>query len=109
MIGIKLMGPLLSVFDRPTYRKLVPYHLHTLSQMPTEMMETRADGSFAVALSERRWHSVALDEAHETKINKACKKAIIRPTGTNMHKLGISCFLQPTANQPSARALFRKG
>jgi len=91
MISIKLMGPLFSVFDRPTYRKLVPHHLHTLSQMPTEMMETVADGSFAVALSERKWHSVALDEAHEPKINKACKTAIVRPTGTNMPKL--SAFL----------------
>ena len=79
MIDIKLMGPLFSVFDRPTYRKLVPHHLYTLSQMPKEMVDALADGSFAVALSERRWHSVALDEAHETKINKACKQVASFP------------------------------
>ena len=109
MIGIKLKGPLFSVFDRPTYRRLVPHHLHTLSQMPTEMTETLAGGSFAVALSERRWHSVALDEAHETKINKACKTAIVRPTGTNMHKL--SAFLASYTNcKPTwCKSSFQKG
>ena len=55
--------------------------------MPKETVDALADGSFAVALSERRWHSVALDAAHETKINKACKQAIVHPTNTNMHRL----------------------
>ena len=38
------------------------------------------EGGFVVSLSGRPRHSVALDEAHEMKINKECKTSIVRPS-----------------------------
>lgn len=97
LASLKMMAPLFMAFDRPTYRQLVPHHLHTLSVAPQDLIDQLADGSFAVSLSEHQWHSVALDEAHESKINKACKTALVRPTETNMRVL--SNFLAFRAKQ----------
>ena len=44
------------------------------------MIGTFREGGFGVSLSGYPWHSVALDEAHEMKINKECKTAIVHPS-----------------------------
>lgn len=62
LASLKMMAPLFRAFDLPTYRQLVPHHLHTLSVAPQNLIDQLADGSFAVSLSEHQWHSVALDE-----------------------------------------------
>jgi len=38
MAGIKEMAPLFVVFDRPTYRKLIPHHLTEILLMPKEVL-----------------------------------------------------------------------
>lgn len=38
MAGVKEMAPLFVVFDRPTYRKLIPHHLTEVLLMPNEVL-----------------------------------------------------------------------
>ena len=41
-------------------------------------------GAFSIRLTPKDWCGIALDECHETKINKDCKLAIIRPNKDKM-------------------------
>ena len=87
MVGIKQMAPLYTAFDRTTYSRLIPRHLHDLLTFPPEVLQAFSEGAFSVWLSTRQFCSVGLDEAHEMKINKECKAAIVRPSKENMHTL----------------------
>ena len=43
------------------------------------MISMFEQGAFVVNINGRPWHAVAIDEAHEMLINKACKTAIVKP------------------------------
>ena len=77
--SIKLMAPIFTAFDHQTYRRVIAQHLADIKSMPDNIISTFRKGGFAVSLNGRPWHSVALDEAHEMKINKECKTSIVRP------------------------------
>ena len=79
--AIKKMAPLFTVFDQDIYMKLIPSHLLDISQhYPKEILACFMSGGFTVSLTGEPWNNVALDEAHEMKINKDLKLAVIRPT-----------------------------
>ena len=80
MASIKLMAPIFSAFDHLTYRRLIAQHLADVSSLPQIVLNTFRMGGFVVSISGRTWHSVAIDEAHEMKINKECKTSIVRPS-----------------------------
>ena len=40
-----------------------------------------------ISLTGRPWHSVALDEAHEMKINKECETSIVHPTADYINRV----------------------
>ena len=80
LASIKLMAPIFTAFDHQTYRKLIAQHLADLQTYPNEVIRTFQEGGFVASLSGRPWHSVALDEAHEMKINKECKTSIVHPS-----------------------------
>ena len=48
--------------------------------MPYDLLVAFQQGAFVVSISGNKWHSVAIDEAHEMLINKECKTSITRPT-----------------------------
>ena len=82
LASIKLMIPIFSAFDHQTYRKVIAQHLADVHSLPEEVLSTFCKGGFVVSLSGRPWHTVALDEAHEMKINRECKTSIVRPSLT---------------------------
>ena len=90
MAGIKGMAPLFVVFDRPTYRKLIPHHLTEVLLMPKEVLTHLQNGGFCASITDRSMHCEALDEVHEMKINKEAKGMVVRPTDDNMHRLSNS-------------------
>ena len=57
--------------------------------MPKEILEHLQSGKFVASLSGRPGHSVTIDEAHEMKINKDLKSAIVRPSTENMNRLSL--------------------
>lgn len=75
--SIKLMAPIFTAFDHQNYRKLIAQHLAYLHTFPDEILTTFQENGFVASLSGRPWHSVALDEAYEVKINKECKTSIV--------------------------------
>ena len=77
---IKLMVPVFSAFDHLTYKKLIAQHLADVLSLPQSILDFFHIGGFVVSLTANPWHSVALDEAHEMKINKQCKIFMIRPS-----------------------------
>lgn len=75
----KLLGPLFRAYDRTHYQRLVPRHLAHLHQLPTEILESLKKGLWTVSLKGRPFKSLALDEAHETLINRDLKMSMNRP------------------------------
>lgn len=90
MAGIKDMSPLFLVFDRPTYRKLIPNHLTEVLTMPPGVLKHLQDGAFASSITDRALHCEAIDEAHKMKINREAKSLVVRPTEHNMHTISNS-------------------
>ena len=57
--------------------------------MPKEILKDLQSGKFVASLSGRPGHSVAIDEAHEMKVNRDLKSAIVRPSTENMNRLSL--------------------
>ena len=76
LASIKLTAPVFTAFDHRTYRKLIAQHLADLCSFPNKVTNSFKQGGFVVSLSGTPWHSVAIDEAHEMKINKECKSLL---------------------------------
>ena len=88
--AIKQMAPLFTVFDQDIYMKLIPSHLLDIAQhYPSEILACFMSGGFTVSLNGEPLNNVALDEAHEKKINKDLKSAIVRPTADYLQKLSL--------------------
>ena len=85
--SIKLMASIFSAFDHQTYRRVIAQHLADIKSMPDNIISTFRKGTFAVSLNGRPWPSVALDEAHEMKINKECKTSIVCPSRDYLNRV----------------------
>ena len=68
------MAALLFAFNRPHYQKLIVQHLSKLLVMPKEILKHLQSGKFVASLSGRPGQ---IDEAHEMKINKDLKSAVV--------------------------------
>ena len=79
MASMKQMAPVFTAFDQFTYQKLISMHLADLVTIPPAIKAMFKQGRFVVSISDRPWHSVALDESHEMLINRDCKASIVRP------------------------------
>ena len=76
--SLKNMAPLFSVCDFPNYAKLLPEHLADLDLMPDDVLVNLRNGGFVCSLKGNAFESQALDETHESTINKEVKMAISR-------------------------------
>ena len=56
LASIKLMAPVFSAFDRPTYRKLLPQHLAHCLLLPNEIQEQFTQRIFVVSITGRSWY-----------------------------------------------------
>ena len=87
--ALKLMAPLFSAFDRPTYRKVIPMHLADCILLPADITTSFCNGGFSISITGRPWHSVGIDEAHEMLINKDCKLAVVHPNKEFITRLSL--------------------
>jgi hypothetical protein len=89
LASIKLMAPIFSAFDRPTYRKLIPQHLADCLLLPNTIQEKFAKGGFVVSITGQAWHSVGIDEAHEMLVNRDCKSAVVHPNKEFISRMAL--------------------
>ena len=87
--ALNQMAALFFAFNRPHYQKLIVQHLSDLLVMPREILQHLEAGRFVASLTGRPGHHVAIDEAHEMKINKDLKSAIVHPSTENMNRLSL--------------------
>jgi hypothetical protein len=78
----KLLGPIFCAYDRTHYQQLIPLHLAHLHQLPQDILDALKQGLWTVSLRGRPYENLALDEAHETLINRDLKMSLNRPPGS---------------------------
>ena len=84
--SLKSMAALFSAYDQPCYQRLVPKHLADIYQYPRDIITSFEKGAFIVKLKKGIDHAIALDEAHEIRINKDLKMPLVRPTSSYLKK-----------------------
>ena len=94
--SMKMMAPVFTAFDHPSYQRLISQQLADILCMPPAMLAMLKQGAFTVSISGRPWYSVGIDEAHEMLINKACKTSIVTPT--QLYKQHCSLYTVPNEN-----------
>lgn len=77
LASLKLMAPIFSAYDHFTCKKIIAQNLADILLLPPSVLSCLKQGGFSVSLTGHPWHSVAVDEAHEMGINKACKTSIV--------------------------------
>lgn len=99
--SIKLMAPIFFAFDRPIYQRLVSTHLADLLCLPSELQQYfDHNGAFAVHITSHSGHATALDETHETVINRIIKNTVTRPNPELMeHACNAFPFRSACQNQ----------
>ena len=85
--SLKKMAAAFTAFDRTHYQKLIPQHLCDILRAPPEFLDHLKSGWFAVSLSGKYMHSVAIYEAHEMCINCEANSAILFPTKDNLSRV----------------------
>ena len=90
---MKLMAPDFTAWDHPCYQKLIMQHIEDIYRMPEELLSYLKEGSFALSITGKATHSVALDEAHEMLINKHVKLTIVRPSKDYIERLPVTSRL----------------
>ncbi len=74
--------------------------------MPSALITAFQQGAFVVSISGKRWHSVAIDEAHEMLINKECKTAMTRPTPDYINRIAHYLPYRTKALENAKKQLF---
>ena len=73
---LKMMMPLFSVTDKFNYSRIIPKHLADLTTFPRYILDNLREGGFVISLKGTPFASMAVDEAHESTINKDVKGAM---------------------------------
>ena len=86
------MAAVFSAFDRPIYQCIIPQHSADMLCFPAPVLQHLKNGEISVYLSEGTGHAVGIDEAHEMKINKDAKFAVVRPSEEMMEISNFTPF-----------------
>ena len=68
------------------YSRLLPQHLSDIECYPKEVVDHLKMGGFSMNIKGFNWHSQALDEGHETCINRDLKHVLTTATGSSFLK-----------------------
>ena len=96
--SVKGMSPLFAALDRRNYAEVSAVHLADIWQYPQPLLDHFKRGAFAVSMRGTAGRSQAMDEAHETVINRKTKAVLNRADAnyieTNAHYLPFRADLQ---------------
>ena len=81
---LKKMTQIFHVTESKFYRKLLPLHLRDLHTFPPAVLENLKNGGWVANIKGNNTANIALDESHETMINKDMKEVI---SGTSLKRI----------------------
>ena len=84
---LRVLGELFFAYNRDKYEVLVINSISDSMTYPKDILEHFLNGEWTVSLKGRPFHNQALDEAHETVINRKLKQVTTRPSHFRMVNL----------------------
>ena len=85
--SLRVLGVLFFAYSRDKYEVLVINSISDSMTYPKDILEHFLNGEWTVSLKGRPFHNQALDEAHETVINRKLKQVTTRPSHFRMVNL----------------------
>ena len=84
---LKVLTELFFAYSRDKYEVLSIHALSDSYTYPKEMLQLFKNGQWTVSVKARPFHSLALDEAHESIVNRKLKQITTRPSHFRMVEL----------------------
>ena len=104
-IAFKQAIPIFASFGHHKYVKLCCDTIHRISNLPKEILQQCMNGGWTVSLKGNKYHNQAIDESHESQINKTLKEMTTRPSHFRTVELAnFMAYMEPVVSSFSANA-----
>jgi hypothetical protein len=104
--AVKQAMPIFAAFGHYKYIDLCVDNIREISQFPADIIQQCLEGGWTVSLRGNKYHNIALDECHETEINRKLKNMTPRPSHFRTVELAnYMAYLEPIVSAVSENTM----